>query len=650
MEGAGCPTAPGTSFSLSKGVSVRYPNLFSPLQINKLVTKNRIVATPTGDTFEEKALGGAGIVIAGHAIVEPGHSSFASADEPDAFAKYEVEETRRRVLRIHQAGAKASIEIFHAGEHARAHGFARGPVSYQRADGLPVRGLTEDDMTEVLDLYAQCVRNARDLGFDLVFLHFGHGWLPAQFLSPRTNTRTDEYGGSPANRFRFPLRILQTVREAVGPDYPVDMRISAHEWVAGSIEFADVLAFIEAAEPYLDTVQISAGLDIGIEGNVHMATTSLEEHMPNADWAGQVKRRVSIPVSVVGAIMNPDEAEGLLAAGTVDLVALGRPLIADPQWPNKALHGREQDIVPCIRCLQCYHISSQRRNVGCSVNPRFWNESFVPRTLTRASRPLRTVVVGGGPAGLSAALTAAERGHEVTLLERADHLGGQLHYVAREHYKQDIRAYLDYLLRQASISRVDFRLNTTATPDLVRALHPEALILGLGAREIMPPIPGADLPHVLTGTQAIEREPELGQTIVILGAGSVGTEIGLELAMVTGRQVTLVDLGDTFAPQGNSLYREALRQKLAQAPNLSFRFHTRCTSIESDHVIVCGPDGERQPIAADTVIVSVGLRARSGEALAFYGITPEIAMIGDCVRPRIIMDAVFEGHTYAMNL
>jgi 2,4-dienoyl-CoA reductase-like NADH-dependent reductase (Old Yellow Enzyme family)/thioredoxin reductase len=629
---------------------MRFPTLFSPLRINGVVTKNRIVATPTGDFFEDKALGGAGVVIAGHAIVEPGHSSYSSADEPDAFFKYEVEDTRRRVLKVHQAGALASIEIFHAGEFARAHEFARGPVSKVRDDGLEIRGMTEEDMEHVLELYAECVRNARDLGFDMVFLHFGHGWLPAQFLSPRNNSRTDEYGGSLENRARFPLRILRAVRDAVGPDFPVDMRISAHEWVADSIAFEDVVEFLLMAEPYLDTVQISAGLDIGIEGNVHMATTNFEEHMPNAHWAAEVKRQLSIPVGVVGAIMAPEEAESLLANGIVDLVALGRPLIADPDWPRKAQEDRADEIVPCIRCLQCYHIATDRKNVGCSVNPRFHNESFVPKTLTLTARPRRMVVVGGGPGGITAALAASSRGHEVTLMERADELGGLMRYISKEHYKRDIKSYHDYLLGRVAASRIDVLLRTDATPGSVAALAPDILVLALGAEPIVPHIPGVELPHVLTGNDAIEREHEIGQRVVVLGSGSVGAEIGLELATLRGKDVTIVDRGTTFARRNNKLYREGLRQKLAAADTLEMLWETVCEEITPDHVVVRHEDGSTSEIEADHVILGAGMKPRSREAQAYFGITPEIAMVGDCVRPRIIMDAVFEGHTYAMNV
>ena len=628
-----------------------FPHLFSPLRINTMVTKNRIVATPTGDFFEDKALGGAGIVIAGHAIVEPGRSSFASADEPDPFTKYEVEETRRRVLKIHQAGARASIELFHGGQYARVHEFARGPVSLVRADGVEVRGMTPDDMTLVADLFATAALNARDLGFDMVFLHFGHGWLPAQFLSPRNNHRTDEYGGTLENRARFPLQILAAVRRAVGPGFPVDMRISAYEFMEDSIEFPDVLEFIRLAERYLDTVHISAGVDIGIQGNVHCSTTNFEPHMPNAAWAAEVKKNVAIPVSVVGAVMTPAEAEELIASGHVDMVALGRPLIADPDWPRKAQEGRADEIVPCIRCLQCYHISTNRRNVGCSVNPRFWNESFVPRDPVPAPRRKHVVVVGGGPGGLTAALTASRRGHRVTLLEKEHELGGQLRHVAREHYKQDVKAYLEYLLRQAEASDVTFRLGTEATPEAVAALSPDALVVAIGATEVIPPIPGIDRNHVLTGIEAIQRDADhLGERVVVVGAGSIGTEIGLELARLHAKHVTLVEMGGTYAPQGNSLYREGLRQKLTDTPNLAFRFGSRCARIDERAVLVVDEHGVEELVRADTVVVSVGMRARAEQAQAYYGIIPEVVMVGDCVRPRIIMDAVFEGHTYALNV
>ncbi|MEZ7898856.1 MAG: FAD-dependent oxidoreductase [Flaviflexus sp.] len=628
---------------------MRFPNLFSPININGVVSKNRIVAPPTGDFFEDKALGGAGIVIAGHAIVEPGRSSFASPDEPDAFSKYEAEATRRRILKIHQAGARASIEIFHGGLHARVKDFARGPVSFVREDGTEVRGMTRSDMDEVLEHWARTAWNAKDLGFDMLFLHFGHGWLPAQFLSPRNNTRTDEYGGSIENRARFPLEILKAVREAVGPGFPIDMRISAFEWMDNSIEFEDVLQFIKWAEKYIDAVQISAGVDIGIEGNVHLATTNFSQRMPNAHWAAEVKKHVNIKVGVVGAILNPDDAEELIASGAADLVALGRALIADPNWPRKAQEGREDEIVPCIRCLQCYHISTNRRHVGCSVNPRFWNEEFIPRTPSPTSAKKRLVVVGGGPAGIVGAMTAADRGHEVILLEKSNDLGGQLRWIAKEHYKEDIADYFAYLLRAIDRSTVDVRLGVDATPQLVSELEPDALMLAIGATELVPPIPGLDLPHVYLANESVVDDVELGDRVVVIGAGQIGTEMALELAELEKKNVVVVDLADKFAGKGNALYREGLRQKLAATPNLSFHFNSVCKEITPAGVQIKAPE-EDVFLDSDNVILAVGMRPLRNEAQGFYGITPETVMVGDCVTPRIIQDAVYEAYSYAINL
>lgn len=629
-----------------------FTHLFSPIEINHLIVKNRVVATPTGDHFDEKALGGAGIVIAGHAIVEEGRSSFSSGDEPDAFHKYQREETRRRVLRIHQGGARASIEIFHGGQFARVRDFARGPVSFTREDGTEVRGMTPADMDEVAGLYAQKVLAARELGFDMVFLHFGHGWLPAQFLSPRTNHRTDEYGGSIENRSRFPLQILRVIREAVGPHFPIDMRISAIEWVPNSIEFEDTLAFIEQAQRYLDTVQISSGLDIGIQGNVHMATTTFEPHTPNAEFARRVKARVSIPVGVVGAILSPQEAEDIIATGAADLVGLGRPLIADPEWPRKAAEGRADEIVPCIRCLQCYHISTERKKVGCSVNPRFWNEEFVPRTVEPAQARRRVVVVGGGPGGITAALVAARRGHEVILLEREQELGGLLRVIRREQYKTDIARYHDYLVRQVQLHpEIDVRLGVDATPALVKDLRPDSLVLALGSHEFVPPMPGTDGPRVVGACEAIERPETLGHDVIVLGAGSVGAELALELAMFEERHVTVLDPGASIAHQGNSLYREGLRQKIEQASHLRFNLGYLPLSITEDATVRARDlDGVVRDFPGDTVVVATGMRANEEQAKTFYGITPDTVMVGDCVQPRIIQDAVLEAHTYAMNL
>ena len=627
-----------------------FKNLFSPIKINGMVARNRIVAAPSGDIFAEKALGGAGIVICGHTIVDPGRSSFASADEPYIFHKYAVEEARLRIRKCHQAGARASIELFHGGQYARVKDYAIGPMSFVREDGVEVKAMTPAMMAEVAELFAAAAKDAKDLGFDMVFMHFGHGWLAPQFLSPLFNKRDDEYGGCFENRARFPRLILEKVRQAVGPEYPVDMRISSIEWVDGGIEFADTLRFIKLVEPLIDTVHISAGLDINHEGNVHLVTTNFKGHAVNAEYAKIVKQNVSIPVCVVGAVMSPDEAEELIASGAVDLVAFGRSFLADPDWPNKAKDGLAEDIVPCIRCLQCYHITTNRRNVGCSVNPRYANESFLPEKPEPAKYQKKIAVIGAGPAGIMAALTCEKRGHEVILFEKEDRPGGVLRHIAKEYYKEDIRLYLRYLIRQLEKSKVDVRLNQTATPEMIKELQPDAIFVAVGSVPVTPRIPGIESSNVMGFFEAIENHDQLGTNVIVVGGGTIGAEIGLELAELKDKKVTIIELTDQIAAQGNSLYRIALRQKMDAAQNLTALMETACGEITPEGVTIVSKNDQKSFIKADTVIMATGVKANRALSESFYGIVPDTFVIGDGERIGKIMDAVFDGYSIASHI
>ncbi|HEL2383802.1 TPA: FAD-dependent oxidoreductase [Streptococcus suis] len=628
---------------------MKYKHLFSPIKINEMIVKNRIVATPINDTFEEKALGGAGIVIAGHAIVEPGRSSFKSGDEPYLFDKYKRQETRRRVLRVQQAGAKASIEIFHGGREARVKDFAKGPHDMVREDGTIVKAMDEEMMAETLEWYKKTAIEAKAIGFDMLFMHFGHGWLPAQFLSPHFNQRTDKYGGVLENRVRFPLEILRVVREAVGPKFPIDMRISAYEWVEGSISFEDVVEFIKMSEEYIDTVQISAGLDMNREANVHMATTNFSPYMPNVKWAEAVKEKVSIPVSVVGAVLSPEEADDLIASGKVDMVAFGRSFVADPYWPKKALEGRPEDIAPCLRCLQCYHIATEHRNVGCSVNPRYNNEAFIPLHVPKAEYRKHVVIIGGGPAGMKAAVTSAQRGHKVTLIEKEKCLGGQLRFVAQEHYKDEVKRLLRYLTTQVGKHDINVMLNTEADRKLIEKMAPDSLIVAVGGHESRPPIVGLENVTSYLGTQIIGKENQTGQKVLIIGGGTIGSEIALELAELYGRDVRLVELGSELVPQANQLYKIALRQKMAPLDNLMIHLETSCVQVSDGKAILRHAEGTEE-VDFDTLILCTGVVPNLKEAFSFYDIVPETNMIGDCIRPRKIQEAIFEGHSLALTI
>ncbi|MDO4198331.1 MAG: FAD-dependent oxidoreductase [Erysipelotrichaceae bacterium] len=633
---------------------MKYEHLFSPIKINNTMLKNRIVAAPVGEEYKDKALGGAALVVCGHTIVEEGRSSFASGNEKSAFYKYEVERTREKIRVCHAGGAKASIEIFHAGLYARVNpgDHAWGPCAFTRDDGVEVWALDEEKMEYIADLYAKETLEARNLGFDAAFLHFGHGWLPAQFISPLFNHREDEYGGSIENRAKFPLLILKKIRQAVGPGFMLDMRISGEECVPGSIKFEDTLAFILMAEEYIDSVQISAGLDINHEGNARLVAMNYVEHMPNLKWAKVVKEKAKkIKVSVVGSVNTPAEADQIIKDGLVDFVAFGRSFNADPYWPRKAMCGHDEDITPCVRCNQCYHITTNRRNVGCTVNPRYHNENIISAKVEKTDTPKKVVIIGAGPAGIQCALTASERGHKVILLEKNSEAGGTMKLISKEHYKADIAYYCDHIVNKLKRSDVDVRYNFEATPENVKELNPDALVIAVGGYPLVLPIKGVDKKHVYTYEQVIGHEDMLGDKPLIVGGGTIGTEIAIELSDLYHKDVTIVELTANLAPQANALYKIALRHKYESLEKpLTINLESRVEEIRDNDVLVKMKDGSVKAVEADCVILCTGVRSNRKLAESFYGITPETYEIGDVVMPRLIQEANFEGRGVGQNI
>lgn len=650
---------------------LQYPILFTPLHVGNMILKNRIVAAPITkygilpspvdelELIASKARGGAGLVILGSCAVEDENSLiYYEASSLDGAKRPLYNE---EISVIHQYGAKVSIQLLHCGMWADLRGKEGSPVGpdtivrqgkYQGLDGVEnnqimdgrtIRGLDKREMEKICRQYARAAQTAKKMGVDMVMLHFAHGWLPAEFLSPFFNHRTDEYGGSFENRIRFPMQIVKAVREAVGRDYPIEMRIGAEEYVENGLHPEEVIEFLKRVEDMIDMVHISSGLDKFVEQTTYIESPSLYPHQINVKYARLAKQVLKIPVITVGGITMPDEAEEILERGDADGIALGRALIADPQWAEKARTGNSKAITACLRCCSCYGVATEGISQGCAVNPESGRALRLKTEEMYLSKEKRQIVViGGGPAGMQAAVTAAERGHRVTLFEKEDELGGLLRISDKDLKKIDMKNFKNSLIHRICKENIELRLGEEATPEKVKMLHPDRVIVAVGSSPVLLKLPGMNSDNVLDILEAHERESELGKAVAIIGAGASGCELALSLAE-DDREIYIIEQSGVAASAGNILYRGALDICLREHSNIHLLLNTELLAVTENGVKISSREQGIREIPADHVVCAVGMRANRTAAEAFLKLDYDVCMIGDCVSPRRINEAVHEG-------
>jgi 2,4-dienoyl-CoA reductase-like NADH-dependent reductase (Old Yellow Enzyme family)/thioredoxin reductase len=636
----------------------RFSKLFEPGTIGKMELKNRVIYPPMAthlasdegdvtdllvDYYVARAKGGVGLIVVEGSFPNPiGHARRIALD-----GDHRLPGLRRLVEAVHEGGAKIVMEInTHMG---RSDKFPLSPSDVPHPiSGVKGRPITREDITRMKAEYGDAARLVKNAGFDGIMIHGGTGYLVAEFLSPLVNKRTDEYGGDVRGRARFGLELVEAVRQQVGPDYPVIFRLMANDRVEGGVTTADAIAFTKLfQENGVDAVDIVTGSAVSHEW------TAPPYYLPaacNTDVSEAVKREVRIPVCVAGKINDPYLAERILQEGKADFVDIGRSLLADPDFLKKAQEGRTDDIRRCIACIRCGHaILVSLDPFFCSVNPAVGREREFESKLKPTGKKKKVLVVGGGPAGMEAALVADARGHDVTLWEKSEKLGGALNFDAMS-YKEDLRGFADYLKRQLQASHVTVSLGKEATPAAIKEFNADAVIIASGARPFIVDIPGIDGPNVVGFAEALSGRPEAGGKTVVWGGGFVGCEVAAFFAE-KGAKVTLLFPEPRPAPEvTNPDIRKCLLKALEDSGVEIMGEIREFKEVTPKGIAVTDKEGVERIVEASRIVLATGLRPDDSLAGSLRKAVPELYEAGDCLSPRRIMEAVHEGAEAALQI
>ena len=663
---------------------LKYKHLFEPIKLRSKIFRNRIFASPQ-DTYrlthegflndnatafyEIKAMGGFASVCIGDMMVDSrsGHSHPFQLRGDDISGRNSFTRTASAIKRH---GAIAAAELNHAGKNsnvmAQKEGFIYGVSQEVRKDGIPIREMDDEWIEYTIGRYAEAARFAKLCGFGLITLHGGHGWLLAQFMSPLENSRHDKWGGSLENRMRFPLAVIEAVRKSVGPAIPIEIRISGTDGLPGGYDIDEGIAIAKALDNKVDLIHVSAG------HHEHPAA-SLVSHPSTFDpdgvlvkYAEAVKKNVSTPVATVGALTDPDMLEELIASGKVDIVQMGRQTLADPNFPIKARAGNEDVINQCLRCYTCFASSMVGGIFYCATNPVIGHE----RDSLNDSPPVhkkKVLVAGGGIAGMQAALTAAERGHEVILCEKDSELGGILLCEKNVPFKEKLHSYIERQKLRISKLSIDVRLNTEVTAEYAKKQGADAIIAALGADLLIPPVKGIDGNNVFSAVDVYSDPSKAGKSAVIIGGGLVGAELGIYLGKL-GRSVVIVEMQpETIATMDTDQISEiisnplklnygdnvnhgiALAEQLKKLPDVKIEVSTKALEITPSGVLVSNIGGTHE-IKADSVIYATGVVARDKAAADLSGCAGEFYQIGDCFDPSVIVNATQTAYQIARDI
>lgn len=646
----------------------RYPHVFQPLTVRGLTLKNRLEYAPTvvlkcspeGEVTQEmldyvawQAKTGVGYLTIGNTPVVHTDSS-AWVCELNVTQDRCIHGLEMMARTARENGAEMSVELAHAG---RGSNSTPGNPALAPSD-VPLNGgplgyikpMNEEDMAYVRQQFVDCAVRCQKAGLKIIMIHCAHNNLLAQFLSPASNHRTDAYGGSLENRMRFPLSVLKAVREAV-PNMVIECRCSAQEDTPDGLQLEESLTFMERAQAYVDIIHVSRGNIFFNYGSTFTIPTYFKGRQLNVAFAAEAKKRLHVPVAVVGNITSLQEAEDIIGSGKADIVVMAKSYMADENLIHKSIRGHAEEVRPCTRCDWCGNANNFGTSMRCAINPLLGRDIDLSK-LVEPGQEKHVMVIGGGPGGMMAAQTLRAMGHRVSLYEKSHRLGGLLNDATVASFKEYMRLYLQWDIRQTMQCGAEIHLDTEVTPELVEQVNPDAVIVASGSTYVYPNIPGIEMDKVKTVSDVENHRVPVGENVVVCGGGIVGLECAVMLGM-EGKKVTVIDQIplEKFA-DGMPVFNHIELNYQLEKYGVTLVGGQKITSFGENGVETVDASGEKQAFAGDTYVLALGVKPDNRLAQQLLSAYAEgIYVVGDCVSTgRLLADANQEAFHAAIRI